>query len=321
MMFEVLETAKNVAEKSRHVLINHEAVKKYRHELAEGGLPVPNWDAEHHFKGSDEETIAYLLAVDTLNFCFWPPPGEKKWEISYKGKNYSGYYGLAVSLKRALESDIILTDEAFLNSLTLKRLRDEFSGTGVLQLLEERLLNLQEMGRVLMDKYNGRASEVVAAAGGSAINLVRRLATDFPSFRDQASYHGQEVFFYKRAQLFAADLYGALGGKGLGSFRDIKELTAFADYKLPQVLRHVGVLEYAPALMQKVDRMIHLDPGCEEEVEIRASTIWAVELIRQAMKRLGKDVHANEIDWLLWNLGQDDRFRAKPYHRTVTIFY
>jgi hypothetical protein len=321
MMFEVLETAKNVAEKSRHVRINHEAVKKFSHELAEGGLPVPNWDAEHHFKGSDEETIAYLLAVDTLNFCFWPPPGEKKWEISYKGKNYSGYYGLAVSLKRALESDIILTDEAFLNSLTLKRLRDVFSGTGVLQLLEERLLNLQEMGRVLMDKYNGRASEVVAAAGGSAINLVRRLATDFPSFRDQATYHGQEVFFYKRAQLFAADLHGALGGKGLGSFRDIKELTAFADYKLPQVLRHVGVLEYAPALMQKVDRMIHLDPGSEEEVEIRASTIWAVELIRQAMKRLGKDVHANEIDWLLWNLGQDDRFRAKPYHRTVTIFY
>jgi len=39
------------------------------------------------------------------------------------------------------------------------------------------------------------------------------------------------------------------------------------------------------------------------------------------MKRLGKDVTASEIDWLLWNLGQDDQFRAKPYHRTVTTFY
>ena len=28
-MFEVLETAKNVAEKSRHVRINHEALKKF----------------------------------------------------------------------------------------------------------------------------------------------------------------------------------------------------------------------------------------------------------------------------------------------------
>jgi len=321
MMIEVLETAKNVAEKSRHVRINHAALEKFSQELAEGGLPVPNWDAEHHFKGSDEETIAYLLAVDTVNFCFWPPPGEKKWEISYRGNRYSGYYGLAVSLKRALESDIPLTDASFLDSLTLKRFRDVLSGTGVLQLVEERLRNLQEMGRALLDKYNGRASELVAAAGGSATSLMRRLAADFSSFCDQATYQGQKVFFYKRAQLFAADLYGALGGKGLGSFRDIEQLTAFADYKLPQVLRHVGMFEYAPGLAEKVDRMIYLDPGSEEEVEIRASTIWAVELIRQAVKRLGKDVHASEIDWLLWNLGQDDRFRAKPYHRTVTIFY
>jgi hypothetical protein len=174
---------------------------------------------------------------------------------------------------------------------------------------------------VLLGNYNGRASDLVSAAGGSAVKLVRLLAADFPSFRDQATYHGQEVFFYKRAQLFAADLHGSLGGKGLVSFRDIEELTAFADYKLPQVLRHVGVFEYAPGLAEKVDRMIHLAPGSEEEVEIRSSTIWAVELIRQEMKRLGTDVHASEIDWLLWNLGQDDEFRAKPYHRTVTTCY
>jgi hypothetical protein len=101
----------------------------------------------------------------------------------------------------------------------------------------------------------------------------------------------------------------------------MEELTVFADYKLPQVLRHVGVLQYASDLAEKVDRMVSLDPGSEEEVEIRANTIWAVELIRQEMKRLGKDVRSSDIDWLLWNLGQEDRFRAKPYHRTVSLFY
>ena len=320
-MIEVLETAKNVAEKSRHVRINPEALEKFSRELAEGGLPVPNWDAEHHFKGSDEETVAYLLAVDTVNFCFWPPPGQKKWEILYKGKPYSGYYGLAVSLKRAIEAGIPLTDASFLASLTLQLLDDMLSGTGVLQLAEERLRNLKEMGRVLLDQYNGRASELVAAAGGSAISLMRRLAADFSSFCDQATYQGQKVFFYKRAQLFAADLHGALGGKGLGSFKDIEQLTAFADYKLPQVLRHVGIFDYAASLSEKVDRMIYLEPGSEEEVEVRASTIWAVELIRKELKEKGKNLTAPEIDWTLWNLGQDDAFRAKPYHRTVTIFY
>jgi hypothetical protein len=320
-MFEVLETAKSVVERSRHVRINHEVLKEFSRELAERGTPIPAWDAEHHFKGNDKETAAYLLVVDTVNFCFWPPPGRKRWEILYKEKTYSGYYGLSISLKKVVESGIPLTDASFLASLTLKALEDVLAGTGVLQLMGERLRNLQELGRVLLDKYNGQASELVAAAGGSAMKLVRMLAADFPSFCDQATYRGRRVFFYKRAQLFAADLRGALGGKGLGNFSDMKELTACADYKLPQVLRHLEAFTYSSSLSEKVDRMIHLEAGSEEEVEIRAGTIWAVELMRREMKHLGQEVTAGEIDWLLWNLGQDNRFRAKPYHRTVTTFY
>ncbi len=320
-MFEVLESTKKVAEKSRYVRIDHEALKKFSLGLVERGAPAPAWDAVHHFKGNDEETVAYVFVVDTVNFCFWPPLGENKWEISYKGSRFSGYYGLSVSLKKALESKVPIGDASFLASLTLEQLKDVLAGTGILQLLEERLSNLQELGKVLLDKYNGRASALVAGAGGSAIKLVRMLVADFSSFRDQATYQGQKVFFYKRAQLFASDLHGALGGKGSGSFSDMKDLTAFADYKLPQVLRHLGVFIYSPDLAEKVDRMIHLAPGSEEEVEIRANTIWAVELICREMKGLGKEVHATEIDWLLWNLGQDDRFRSKPYHRTVTTYY
>ena len=320
-MFKVLETAKNVAENSRHVRINQEALKEFTQELAGRSTPIPAWDAEHHFQGNDEETVAYLLVVDTINFCFWPPPGSEKWEITYRGNKYSGYYGLSVSLKKAMESKIAATDPSFLASLTRKQLNDLLAGTGVLQLMEERLRNLKELGRVLLEKYRGKASELVAVAGGSALKLATTLAADFSSFRDVATYEGQKVFFYKRAQLFAADLHGALEGKGLGSFSDMEELTAFADYKLPQVLRHVGALDYSPGLAERVDRMVYLNAGSEEEVEIRAHTIWAVELIRREMQRLGKEVSASQIDWLLWNLGQDDQFRAKPYHRTLTAFY
>ncbi len=320
-MFEVLETVKNVAEKSRHVRINHKALKNFSQELAERYTPISPWDAEHHFQGTEEETIAYLLVMDTVNFCFWPPPGQKKWEITYRGNKYSGYYGLSVSLKKALESKVPLAEASFLASLTMEQLKDMLAGTGVLQLMEERLRNLQELGRVLLDKYNGRGSGLVAVAGGSAIKLVRMLAAGLSSFRDQATYQGQKVFFYKRAQLFAADLHGALDGKGLGSFSDTEELTAFADYKLPQVLRHLGVMNYLSSLAERIDRLAYLDPEGEEEVEIRANTIWAVERIRQELERLGKKLMAYEIDWLLWNMGQDDEFRAKPYHRTVTTFY
>jgi hypothetical protein len=37
-----------------------------------------------------------------------------------------------------------------------------------------------------------------------------------------------QVFFYKRAQIFVGDLYGAFGGQGLGQFHDIDQITMFA---------------------------------------------------------------------------------------------
>jgi hypothetical protein len=61
--------------------------------------------------------------------------------------------------------------------------------------------------------------------------------------------------------------------------------------------------------------------GSPEEVEIRANTIWAVELIRKELALLRKGLRAFEVDWILWNMSQDPAFKTKPYHRTVTIFY
>jgi hypothetical protein len=320
-MFEVRETSRRIAEHSLHVRINRDAVTRLAEQLSSQEVRIPPWDDSHHFRGCDEETVAYLLVLDTLNFCFWPPQGKARWEIEYQGKTFSGYYALAVSLKRAMESGMPIHDARYLASLSSEKLHQVLSGRGTLQLMDRRLENLRELGRVLLEKFGGRAEKLVASAHGSAVNLARLLAQELSSFRDVARRGGEEVFFYKRAQLFTADLHGALGGKSWGRLDDIAELTAFADYKLPQVLRHTGVLQYDSFLGEKVDRLILLEPGSLEEVEIRANTLWAVELIKQKLERSGKKVKACEIDWLLWNLGQQDRFREKPYHRTVTIFY
>ena len=41
-------------------------------------------------------------------------------------------------------------------------------------------------------------------------------------------------------------------GEGLGEFYDIDKLTMFADYRVPVVLRELGILDYSPALAEKV---------------------------------------------------------------------
>ena len=320
-MIKVVTTAREVSEQSTHVRIDGRALKAFSEMLPGRAVTPGTWEPEYHYSGESEYMVSYLLVLDTINFCFWPKQEKPRWEIPYKSGWLSGYYALAVALKRALESGIPLADAEYLASLTINQFKRILGGRGELQLMPERLQNLRALGEFLLREYEGHASHLVQAAGGSAVSLALILGEKLESFRDVADYRSKRVYFYKRAQLFAADLHGAFGGKGWGSFRDMEELTAFADYKLPQVLRQAGVLIYEPDLASKVDQMLHLDPGSPDEVEIRANTLWAIELMKQELRQRGKDFKAFEIDWLLWNLGQSDEFRARPYHRTVTIFY
>ncbi len=320
-MFEILDAARYVANQSHQVRIDRAALTNFAQTLAAKTHGVPHWDNVYHYRGSNEETIFYLLVLDSVNFCFWPLPGKTRWEIEHRSNRLSGYYGLAVALKQAAEVGIPITKADFLAQLTLDQLKQILGGRGELPLLAERVENLRELGQLLLRDYDGRALPLLEAAGKSAPTLVRLLGKKLSSFRDVSTYEGHKVFFYKRAQLFAADLYGAFDGKGWGDLKDMEKLTAFADYKLPQVLRHLGIFDYAQPLARNVDQQIHLEAGSHEEVEIRANTIWAVELIRQELNQMGRRLGAFEIDWILWNLGQRDEFRLKPYHRTLTIFY
>ena len=320
-MEEVLQTAKHVAAKSQAVALDKEALIRFCGKLLQQGIKVPPWDNRYHFRGSDEETVAYLLVLDSLNFCFWPPLGSLRWEIDDELGRLSGYYALAAALKRAVESGIPITQAEYLVELSLDQLRQILGGKGVLQLLEDRLKILHELGHVLLEDYGGKAYHLVQMADRSAVTLTRLLAEKLSSFRDTADYQDHKAFFYKRAQIFAADLHGAFGARDWGVFTDIDKLTAFADYKLPQVLRQLGILRYTRALAQKVGQKILLESGGSEEVEIRANTIWAVELIRQELDRLGKSLRAFEIDHILWHLGQEAVFKKKPYHRSLTIYY
>jgi hypothetical protein len=324
-MEEVRESARWVAEHSELVRLDRGALARFAQELAAGELQIPQWSYHYHFHDGGERTVAYLLVLDSLNFCFWAPEGKPKWEIDYEGEPLSGYYALAAALKRAFEAGQPFDDPGFLARLSPDRLREILGGRGELQLLNQRCEVLNELGRVLLERYEGRrasrAARLVEAAGGSAVELARLLARELGSFRDEAEYKGRRVFFYKRAQIFPADLWLAFSGQSWGSFRDIGELTAFADYKLPQVLRQLGILRYSPGLAERIDRLEPLPPGSPEEVEIRANTIWAVELLREELARLGRALMAVELDWLLWEMGQRPEFKQRPHHRTVTIFY
>ena len=320
-MAEVLESAKYVSEKSNLIDIEKGKIDQFVKQTISHHFELPPWDSRYHFFDGTEKTVSYFLVLDSLNFCFWSKAREPRWEIEYQSQKLSGYIGLAASLKTAVQEGAPILEPGFLSEMTLDELKRLLGGKNELLLMPERQTILNELGQVLLENYQGQAVYLVEEASGSATKLAFLLAEKFNSFKDMAWYKDRQVLFLKRAQIFAADLYGAFNRKEWGRFKDMAELTAFADYKLPQVLRHLGILNYSPDLAQMVDNQVLLSPGSAEEIEIRANTLWAVEVIRQELERCGRKTRAFEIDWLLWNMGQEDTYRAKPYHRTVTIFY
>lgn len=108
-----------------------------------------------------------------------------------------------------------------------------------LPLLLERTRKLQEVGRVLLRHFQGLASNLVLESHHSAVELVRLMTAYFPSFRDASLYRGELIFFYKRAQIFVGDVWAAYGKQTERShpysFKDMEQLTMFADYRVPQV--------------------------------------------------------------------------------------
>jgi len=313
----VLEATRPVLETASFVRIDRAAVEALAERPAAGPFQRPAWRVAPHWWDDTEQTAQYVFVLDALNFCFW---GERKWRVEYRGRGYDGYWALAACLRRAIEAGAPLLDAGFLAHIDDARTAELLRGEGELLLLAERSASLRQLGRVLVEPYGGRAVDFVAAAGGSAVALARRVAEELPSFGDVATYDGRAVRFYKRAQILCSDLYGAYEGCGPGAFHDLDELTAFADYKLPQILRELGLLAYEPSLAERVDNLVELKAGSPEEVEIRAATIWAVERLRRALLERGVGIKAFEIDWCLWDLAQRTAFRH-PYHRTRTMFY
>ena len=86
-------------------------------------------------------------------------------------------------------------------------------------------------------------------------------------------------------------------------------------------LRAHGVLAYASALATKVDRRIPLDSGSDEEIEIRALSVVAVDELVARLRNHGLDWDAARVDEQLWWRSQTHRERDLPYHRTRTIWY
>jgi hypothetical protein len=266
-------------------------------------LQSPELDPGTHYLGEADATLAYVVTLDAINF------GSGYFPHLRKRPGMSGYFTVARALKDRFAAS------GPLRARDLRRLSPEACArifgqapvgdpvAGELMALFARALN--DLGEYLVRRFDGSFPALVQAAERSAERLVGVLA-EMPFYRD--------VGFYKRAQLTAADLSLAR----VAQFRDLDRLTIFADNLVPHVLRVDGVLRYDRALLERINREELIPSGSREEVEIRGCALHAVEGIRAA---LDHRVTSAQLDYLLWNRGQQPAYKALPRHRTRSVFY
>ncbi len=317
-LFDQIRTAcKAVADSASHVRIDDTSIPSYAASLPLRQIRHPEIDPDCHYLGRGDDTVAFLITLNAVNFSSGYSPHLRK------RPGMSGYFTVASSLNDHYRTHDPLTAQ----DLTRLSTDDCTSIFGqdpdnrvVRELMQRFATALNDLGRYLLDRFDGSFVRLVEAADASAERLVELLG-EMPYFKDVEAYGELRVPFYKRAQITAADLSLAFDGRGPGRFDDLDRLTIFADNLVPHVLRIDGILHYADTLVARINAEEMIPLGSPEEVEIRACAVHAVELLVNELRRSGHNVAARELDYLLWNRGQGPAYKAHPRHRTRSVFY
>ncbi len=313
----IRSSCRKVADRAQHIQINRSRIPAYAASLPLGKVTSPQLDPACHYLGRQEDTVNFLITLDTINF------GSGYFPYLRKRSGMSGYFTVASSLHDAYvkKGPLSARQLAEIAVEECTRIFDQDpNNTVARELMQHFAVALNDLGRYVLDRFNGSLIDLVDSAGSSAGRLVQ-LLREMPFFNDVASYCGNEVLFFKRAQITAADLALAFDGRGWGHFKDLDQMTIFADNLVPHVLRADGILIYEEALLDAINAGQLIPSGSTAEVEIRACAVHAVELIKQQLAKSGRMITSPELDSFLWNRGQQPEYKAIPRHRTRCVFY
>eukprot|EP01116_Phalansterium_solitarium_P024396 TRINITY_DN8937_c0_g1_i1.p1 TRINITY_DN8937_c0_g1~~TRINITY_DN8937_c0_g1_i1.p1 ORF type:complete len:336 (+),score=93.01 TRINITY_DN8937_c0_g1_i1:95-1102(+) len=331
----VLESAEFIVTHSRDVVISAPAVERAAAVLYDamkaGHFDLAGWRKNTlNPKELNDATVNWIFVVDTLNFSFYSDSDEL-FTASYGGFAYTGYWSLCACINRALEEGLPITTAAYMATISDDDIRRVFRSDSAVEvaLIDRRRDVLREVGQVLLDKFDGSFVNCVRQANGSAKKLLDIIVSNFPCYRDESEFEGRTVQISKRSQILIADLWACFENTGLGRFDDIDVVTMFADYRVPQTLVYMGVLQYSDELMRALQSKENIEHGDRREIEIRGASIWAVELIRRKMKEtyvlsgIEAPLNAIVIDFYLWGYAKDhaQKLAHIPIHRTRTTFY
>ena len=321
----VTESLRPVVENSRDVRTHYDKIVEIARWMAYEELPMPNLAVPYGLEKTPDVAMDFVMVGNTIDTAFTDFKTHVKFQIEYAGAHLSDSEALFGCLKRALDDGIPVLDGRFLAKITRRDMEKIFAGNMELPMLEEKAALLREAGEVLASKYGGRFYNFVRSCPPRLYDrgrgLIERLVAEFPRYNDVSLYDGDEVKFYKLAQLGFWQIYSGLSAAGAFRLEDPQKMTAFADYIVPVALRLMGMTSYSPALEQAINTYQLIPRDSRQEIEIRAHCLYATALLADEINKLRpkeQQVIIPQIDARLWTHYHTTSW---PHHLTRTIMY
>ena len=261
------------------------------------------------------ERINFLLMFASINFAFWGSG------LKYQKKGFDQHGSLAFMMHLydhfKTISQLITTDQ--INKFTASDLNHIIDNQQIL-LLQERVNLIKQTAHALFDKLNNSYLGLLEKVHFDINKIIASTIKIIPSFKDWSQYDDKTIKFDKRIQALISHLYNFTELKH--KVHNINTLTGLADYRLPQIFRHLGILKYTKSLEQIIDKQIELKHNSMQEIEIRCFTLWIIELMKkQLLSITGNQYSAIQLDNYFWWISRNNHSIIHPHHRTISIYY
>lgn len=302
MLNKIISSTEYVMKNSKHVKINYDKLNDFIKNIKCDDLR--NWLLYNPYNLLDlniEEIINFLLIFEAIDYSFW---GDPKWTIKTESGLKDGSDALLYAmLKYAKENGT--TD---LINLTFDEFKKMLMGNVEIPLLEKRYNTIVNIRKVVNEKMNGNFYKYIYNIT-TDVELFNIIVSNFESFKDERIYNGMTIYFYKLAQLLTSDILHIR--ENLENIKvDYSNLIGCADYKIPQTLRALGIIEYSKELSDIIDNKVEIDISSIYEVEIRASQIVVIEYIKKKIE----NAISIDINDFLFIYSKKVKNIVKPYH-------
>ena len=321
----VVESVFTVIDKSVYVSTKIDEIKKVASWMAYEEFPLRNSSQDIQTQDFAEEHIKSTMLMSCINFAFTDFDSQIKYEVKDSGSVLSDSEAVIHQLNRTIASGRDLTSGDVMAGLTIQDLEKIFKGNIKMPMLEERLTILNQVGVKLVDSYEGSWITFINSCPQKLYHngegLVEKLVTEFPRFNDVSDFQGDEVKFYKLAQLGYWGIHAALSHTGYFKLEDIHRMSAFADYIIPVALNLFEITDYSGELKRDINDGVEIPASSQKEIEIRSHSLYATSLLTEEINKLRpseKRIIIPQLDWRLWKTYHATHW---PHHLTKTIMY